>query len=130
MTLPSESAGLDANFYHDVASVPAGSLTESGRGVSRLEFYSLDRPGTAVADVRSDESEESLKGEVLALEGQLRSQSEQMTSAIEEARSESKKEARREWEEELAEKIAKERSGVLEVLETFREGTCAVLCQS
>jgi flagellar assembly protein FliH len=102
-----------------VATISAGLLTESGRGVSRLEFYSLDRPGPA-ADVRSDESEEILKQEVLALEGKLRSQAEQMAAAIDEARSESRKQARSEWEEELAEKIAKERSGVLEVLEKFR----------
>jgi flagellar assembly protein FliH len=120
MTLPSESAAFDSNFYRDVARIPAGLVTEGGRGVSRLEFHSLDRPRLAVPDVHSGGREETLEGEVLALQEQLRSQAEQMAAAIEEARSESRKEARREWEEDLAEKIAKERSGVLGVLEEFR----------
>jgi len=119
MTSQCESGESDANFYRDMGRIPAGLLTEGGRGVSGLEFHSLDRP-RPVADVRSGGREEILEGEVLTLERKLRSQAEQMAAAIEETRSESREEARREWEEELAEKIAKERSGVLESCEEFR----------
>jgi flagellar assembly protein FliH len=121
MTSPCENGELDANLYRDVGRIPEGLLTDGGRGVSRLEFHSLDRPLPAVADVHSDGREEILKGEVLALQEQLRSQAERTAAVIDEARTESRKEARRDWEEELAARIENERSVVLERCEEFRQ---------
>ncbi len=118
MTSPSESATLHATPC-ETTGMPERLLGEAVRGVSRLEFYSLDWAEAAPvkAERDSDGAEESLKEEVATLGDQLRLQAEQMTAGIERARSEAKIETRREMEKELEEKIARERSGILKVCE-------------
>jgi flagellar assembly protein FliH len=99
-------------------------LGEGERGVLRLEFVSLDRP-EIVAEVEEHAGEDGaeilLKEEVAALDGQLRSQAEQMSAEIEMARSEARAEAAGGWEKKLEIRIAEERVPIAKVCEEFRK---------
>lgn len=121
MTSPSENATGKIGGRGVAAGMPVRLLGNEGRDVSRLEFFPLDRLETVV-EVETDEAYESelvLKDEVAALDGQLRSQAEQISARIEMARNEAKTEARHEWEQEMEERIAKERATILKACEEF-----------
>jgi flagellar assembly protein FliH len=101
---------------------PVRLIVTDVREVSRLEFYSLNRPEIADGielSIESEGSELLLKEEVATLDGRLRSQAEQMSARVEMERSEAKIEARREWEMELEKRIAEERTLVLKIGEEF-----------
>jgi len=119
MISPSESA---AGRGCGVGS-PVRLLGEGERGVSRLEFVSLDRP-EIVAEIQEHKEEDGaeilLKEEVAALDGRLRSQVERMSAEIEMARSEARAEAAGEWEKKLEIRIAEERVPIFRVVEEFR----------
>lgn len=121
MISPSENAGGKDAGRGAVVAPPVRLLGGGTRGVSRLEFYPLDRPEAAV-EVEADGTEGVeglLKEEVAALDGRLRSQAEQTAVAIEIARSEARAEARREWEKELEGRVAEEHRSILKACEEF-----------
>jgi flagellar assembly protein FliH len=117
MTSPSESAGVPAKLHR---AAPVRLMGEEIRGISRLEFYPLDRP-EVVEKIEIDEVEALLKEEVSQLDGQLRSQAEQIVAKVEKARSEAKVEARWELEKELEERVAAERAAIVGICEEFRK---------
>lgn len=119
MILPSENATRKTSGG-TVYGMPVRLLGETGRMVSRLEFYPLEPP-EVVAEIQTDGVEVLLKEEVAALDGQLRSQAEQMSAGMEVARSEARAEARREWEDELEERIAEGRAPILKACKEFFE---------
>jgi len=121
MISPSENVRKKTGGLGAVAGMPVRLLGEGGRGVSRLEFYPLERSEILTELEQVDETAALLKEEVAALDGRLRSQAEQMSAEMESARSEAKTEARREWEKELEERIAEERTAILRACEEFRQ---------
>jgi flagellar assembly protein FliH len=121
MTSPSENVGLSEPQESGSAEMPVRLPRGGGREVSRLQFYPIGAQEVAVVDNDPEEADELLKEEVAALSGKLRSQTDQMSVDIEEARSEAKSEARFEWAAEVEEKIAKERLVVLAACEEFRK---------
>jgi flagellar assembly protein FliH len=118
MISPSENAG-GISGRGAVVGMPVRLLEGKKGGVSRLEFHPLDRP-EIVEEVETDGAEVLLKEEVAALDGQLRTQAERMSSEVGIARSEARAEARCEWEKELEERIAEERALILRTCEEFR----------
>jgi flagellar assembly protein FliH len=120
MISPSENAGTDA-VRSAAMRLPERLVKPSPGKVSRLEFYPLDRPEPDAEIVVEDKvvAGEILLKEEAALDGQLRSDAEQMSTKIETARSEAVVEARLSWEVELEERIAKERSRLQKVKEEF-----------
>jgi len=120
MISPSEEEAPDSVDPRAVTTMPVRLLDEGRRGVSRLEFHSLERSG-AVEEIETDGSDVLLREEVAALRGELQLQAERMAAGIEAARSEARSEARQEWEDELRRRIAKERFSILKICEEFRE---------
>jgi flagellar assembly protein FliH len=120
MISPSENAGTDA-VRSAAMRLPERLVKPGPRTVSRLEFYPLDRPEPDAEIVVEDKvvDGETLLKEEAALDGQLRSDAEQMSAQIETAQSEAVVEARLLWEAELEEKIALERSRLQRVEEEF-----------
>ena len=120
MISPSESAARRGRKV----GLPVRLLGEGERGVSRLEFVSLDRP-EIVAEIQEHKEEDGaeilLKEEVAALDGRLRSQVEQMSAEIEMARSEARVEAAGEWEKKLEIRIAEGRIPIFTAVEEFRK---------
>jgi flagellar assembly protein FliH len=117
MISPSENGGGKAAGRGAVG-LPVRLLEEGKRGVSRLEFYPLDRE-EAVPEVEEEGAEVLLQEEVTALDGRLRSQAEQIAAELEVARSEARAEARLEWEQELEERIVGERAAILKTYKEF-----------
>ncbi|MGD0445327.1 MAG: FliH/SctL family protein [Edaphobacter sp.] len=120
MISPSESTGVAADEGGVRIGAPARLLNAEIRGVSRLEFYPLEKPEVA-KKIEPDAVETLLKEEVSQLDGRLRSQAEEMTAKVEKAWSEAKIEARHEWEKDLEARVAAERSAILDVCEEFRK---------
>lgn len=118
MISPSENAGAKTTNRGAVVGMPVRLLGGGGREVSLLEFFPLGQP-EIVAEVEVDGAEVLLKEEVAAIDGQLRSQAEQMSVDMEMARNEARAEARLEWEQELEDRIVGERSAVLNACEEF-----------
>jgi flagellar assembly protein FliH len=118
MISPSESTGVKPADRSAVVGMPVRLLGGGGREVSRLEFFQLGQPEIA-PQVAVEGAEVLLKEELEALDGQLRSQAEQIASDIKMARNEAKAEARLEWEQELEERIVEERRVVLKACEEF-----------
>jgi flagellar assembly protein FliH len=120
MISPSENAGTDT-VRSAAMRLPERLVKPSLRSVARLEFYPLDRPEPDAEIVVEDKGVdgEALLKEEAALNGQARSDAEQMSAQIETARSEAVVEARLSWEAELEERIAKERSRLQKVEEEF-----------
>jgi flagellar assembly protein FliH len=100
--------------------MPVRLLGEAVGGVSRLEFYSLDRPEIATKPAREENSAVLLEEKLATLDGELRLQAEQMSAEIELGRNEARAEARREWEMEMAERIAEERAAIVRTCDEFR----------
>jgi flagellar assembly protein FliH len=120
MTLPSENEKRATAGRGGVVGMPVRLLDEGRGGVSRLEFYPLERREIMTEVEQEDETEVLLKEEVAALGGRLQSQAERMSAEMEAAREEAKAEARHEWERELKERVAEERSFILKASEEFR----------
>jgi len=122
MISPSESAGVDADSSAAMR-LPERLMKPGAKNISRLEFYSLDRP----TPITHNEGENEIEGaevfpqEKEPVEGPLQSQTEQMLVRIEMARTEAMAEARLLWQAELEEAIAEERSRLQRVEEEFRE---------
>src|SRR5277367_4712022 len=124
MISPSEDTGVKGRGRNAIVGMTVRLVGERVREISRLEFFALDRPET-VAEVKveadGDEIECLLKEEVVTLDEQLRSQTEQMSADIEMARNEARIEARLEWERMAEERVAKERAAILKVSDDFRD---------
>ena len=124
MISPSESLGAKTDGSPALIGTSSRLLGEDIRGVSRLEFFPLERPD-AVKEIEEDTAAALLKDEVSQLDGRLRSQAEQISARVElargEARTEARIEARREWEKDLEERVAAERSTILDVCEEFHK---------
>lgn len=114
----SKHAEMKPSDRNPFAAMPLRLLDEGERGVSRLEFFPLERP-SVVERVESDGVEALLQEEAASLDVQLRSQAEEIAAAIELARSEAREEARCEWEEKLEKGIAEERTTILRTSEAF-----------
>jgi flagellar assembly protein FliH len=118
MISPSENRAAKPTGRGSVVGMPVRLLGGGGREVSRLEFLPLGQP-EVVTEAAADEAEELLKEEVAALDGQLRSQAEQMSAEMELARNEARAEARLKWEQELEDGIVAERRAVAKACEEF-----------
>lgn len=124
MISPSEDIGVKGRGRNAIVGMPVRLVGEAVREISRLEFFTLDRPETVVevkVEADGDEVESLLKEEVVALDEQLRSQTEQMFADIEMARNEARSEAHLEWERLAEERVAKERAAILKVCDDFRD---------
>jgi flagellar assembly protein FliH len=122
MISPSESAGVEAD-YNATMRMPERLMKPGAKSVSRLEFFSLDRPAP-IAEEREDDSShaEALPQQEEIPEGpSLQPQTEQISERIEIARSEATAEARLLWQAELEETIAEERTRLQRVEEEFRQ---------
>jgi flagellar assembly protein FliH len=121
MISPSENAEVKATSRGAVIGMPARLLDGGKREVSRLEFLPLGQPEVVaeVEAVGTDGTELLLKEEVAALDGRLRSQTEQISARMELARNEARAEARLEWEQELEDGIVAERKAVAKAGEEF-----------
>jgi flagellar assembly protein FliH len=124
MISQSESLGVKTDGSTALIGTSSRLLGEGIREVSRLEFFSLERP-EAAEEIEGDTVAALLKDEVSQLDGRLRSQAEQISARVElarsETRTEARTEARREWEKDLEERVAAERSAILDVCEEFRK---------
>lgn len=120
MISPSESAGKKMSGF-GTDGVPVRLLGETVREVSRLEFYPVDRLEVVAEIEQENETAELLKEEVVALDGQMQAQEEQIAARIESARAEARAEARLESENEFAERMVAARSAILRACDEFRQ---------
>jgi flagellar assembly protein FliH len=119
MISPSEDSGVNGMGRDIGTRIPVRLLGEAARGVSRLEFFPLERSETVV-EIKVEKPEVFLKDEVATLDERVGSQAEQISVDMELVRSEARAEVLLEYEQELEKRIAEERTAVLKICEEFR----------
>ena len=120
MISPSEDSGVIGTGPEIGAQIPVRLLGKASRRVSRLEFFPLDRPETAMEAAKIEKLEVLLEDEAGMSDEQLPSKVERISVDVELVRSEAKAEAQLECKRDLEKGIAEERAAVLKICEEFR----------